>query len=100
VVQSSSQATDRRAIRPTSAVFAHIQAYAGAPDKEPYLRHAQAVLDLVRALPHAVDDRAHAVAEHTALQIVSFHEHFALPEADSHAYRDARAAENLVRGAS
>lgn len=30
------------------------------------------------------------------LQIVSFHEHFALPEADSHAYRDARAAENLA----
>lgn len=33
---------------------------------------------------------------HTARQIVSFYEHFALPEADSHAYRDAHAAENLV----
>jgi erythromycin esterase len=85
-------------IRPTTGdVFAHIQAYSTLPDKEPLLRHARAVHDLVRGLPHAADDREHEIAVHTALQIVSFHEHFALPEADSHTYRDARAAENLVR---
>jgi erythromycin esterase len=85
-----------RPIRPATAdVFAHIQAYSVLPDKEPLLRHARAVHDLVRGLPHAADDRRHAIAAHTALQVVSFHEHFALPEAESHAYRDARAAENL-----
>lgn len=66
------------------------------PDKEPYLRHARAVRDLVLGMPHPPGDRDHAVAEHTARQIASFYEHFALPEGDSHAYRDARAAENLT----
>ena len=86
-----------QAIRPTGDdVFGHIQAYTAVPDKEPYLRHARAVHDPVSGTPHAPDDRDHAMAVHTARQIVAFHEHFALPEADSHTYRDARAAENLA----
>jgi erythromycin esterase-like protein len=86
-----------QAIRPASPdVFAHIQAYSTVTDKEPYLRHAHAVQELVRDLPHPDGDRDQAIALHTARQIVSFHEHFALPEPDSHAYRDAHAAENLV----
>ncbi|GAA5142411.1 erythromycin esterase family protein [Pseudonocardia adelaidensis] len=80
---------------PTDDVFAHIQTYTATPDKQPYLRHACAVLDLVDAVPHPSGDRDHAVAVHTARQIVSFYEHFALPEADSHAFRDAHAAGNL-----
>lgn len=84
-------------IRPaTSDAFAHIQAYAAVPDKQPLVDHARAVHDLVAALPHAPGDRGHAEAEHTARQIVSFHEHFALPEPESHSYRDAHAAANLT----
>jgi erythromycin esterase len=84
------------AVRPaTDDVFAHIQAYASAPDKAPYLRHARAVRDLVAAVPHAPGDRDHATAVHTADQIVAFYEHFALPEPDSHAFRDEHAAANL-----
>lgn len=83
-----------RAIRPaTGDVFAHIQAYASTADKEPFLRHARAVRDLLRALPSGPD---HELAVHTAEQIVAFYEHFALPEPDSHAYRDAHAADNLA----
>ena len=83
-------------VRPATAdVFAHIQTYMSAPDKQPYLRHARAVHDLVDAAPHQPGDTDHAMVVHTADQIVSFYEHFALPEADSHAYRDAHAAESL-----
>ncbi len=84
-------------IRPaTPDAFAHIQAYAAVPDKQPLVGHARAVHDLVAALPHAAGDRAYAEAVHTARQIVSFHEHFALPEPESHSYRDAHAAANLT----
>jgi erythromycin esterase len=86
-----------QAVRPPTAnVFEHIQAYMAEADREPYLRHARAVRDLVLGLPHADGDRDHVLAAHTARQIVSFHEHFDLPEGESHAYRDAHAAENLV----
>ncbi|GAA5129211.1 erythromycin esterase family protein [Pseudonocardia adelaidensis] len=86
-----------QAIRPASAdIIAHIQAYSASPDKEPFLRHARALYNLVRDLPNKENDRDHAMAVHTARQILSFYEHFALPEADSHAYRDAHAAENLM----
>ncbi len=84
-------------IRPATAnAFEHIQAYMQVPDKQPLLAHARAVQDLVAGLPHAQGDRAHAEAVHTAEQIVAFHEHFALPEPESHAYRDAHAAANLA----
>lgn len=86
-----------QAIRPTTEnVFEHIRTYAAAADKEPHLHHARAVYDLVLGLPHAPGDNDHALAVHTARQIVSFHEHFALPMPDSHAYRDAHSAENLM----
>ena len=82
-------------IRPATAnAFEHIQAYTQVPDKQPLLAHARAVHDLVAGLPQG--DRAHAEAVHTARQIVSFHEHFALPEPASHSYRDAHAAANLA----
>jgi erythromycin esterase len=87
-----------QAVRPATAnVFEHIQAYTAETDKEPYLRHARAVRDLVLGLPHPHGDREHVLAAQTARQIVSFYEHFDLPEAESHAYRDAHAAENLIR---
>jgi erythromycin esterase len=84
-------------IRPaTTNAFEHVQAYMAVPDKQPLLAHARGVHDLVAGLPHASGDRAHAEAVHTARQIVSFHEHFALPEPESHSYRDAHAAANLA----
>jgi erythromycin esterase len=83
-------------IRPTSAsIWEHIQWYMGVADKEPYVRHARAVHDLVDGVPHAAGDRAHALALHNARQIVSFYEHFSLSESDALVYRDAHAAENL-----
>ncbi|MEJ3653502.1 erythromycin esterase family protein [Actinomycetes bacterium KLBMP 9759] len=82
-----------RLLRPASAdVFEHIQSLAAVPDKQSYVRAARAVYDLVSGLPTATGDE-----EQTARQIVSFYEHVALPEDESHAYRDARAAENLER---
>ncbi|TWF75780.1 erythromycin esterase [Pseudonocardia hierapolitana] len=87
-----------QAVRPATAnVFEHIQAYAAEADKEPYLRHARAVRDLVLGLPHTHGNRDHDLAAHAARQIVSFYEHFDLPEGESHAYRDAHAAEHLIR---
>ncbi len=85
-----------RILRPASAnIFEHIQAFMALPDKEPYARHARELHDLVSGLLHATGDDGYALAEHTARQIVSFYEHFRLPESESHAFRDARAAENL-----
>ena len=52
----------------------------GEADKEPYLDHARQVYALVDGLPHAPGDRARALALHTARQIVSFYEHFSLPD--------------------
>jgi erythromycin esterase len=62
-------------------------------DKAPYIDHARQVYALVDGLPHSPGDRAHALALHHARQIVSFYEHFALP--DNSAYRDDRAPQNL-----
>lgn len=83
-------------IRPsTPNIFEHIQWYTGVPDKQPYIDEAHAVLALVEGLPHAPDDRAQALAVQQARQIVSFYEHFSLPEDEALVYRDAHAAENL-----
>jgi erythromycin esterase len=83
-------------IRPSAAdIFEHIQWYMGVADKEPYVGHARAVYDLVDGLPHQPGDRDHALALHHAQQIVSFYEHFNLPEGDALVYRDAHAAQNL-----
>lgn len=88
-----------RAIRPsTSNIFEHIQWYLSVADKRPYIRHARQVYELVKGLPHRPGDRAHALALHTARQIVSFYEHYNLPQppaSDSLVYRDAHAAQNL-----
>jgi erythromycin esterase len=83
------------AIRPSSPDFEHIQAYMSVADKEPYIRHARQVEELIAALPHEPGDREHAAMVHTARQIVSFHEHFNLPDSENVEYREARAAENL-----
>jgi erythromycin esterase-like protein len=87
------------AIRPsTSDMFEYIQWYTELPDKQPYLRHARRVHELVAGLPHRPGDRAHALALHTARQILSFYEHYALPQppaSDSLVYRDQHAARNL-----
>jgi erythromycin esterase-like protein len=83
-------------LRPaTPNIFEHIQWYMSVPGKEPYIHAARAVLALVDGLPHTPGDRAHALTVQQARQIVSFYEHFSLPEADALVYRDARAAENL-----
>jgi erythromycin esterase len=83
-------------VRPaTPDVYAHIQWYTGVTDKQPYLRAAREVLELVAGLSHAPGDRAHELIVQQARQIVSFYEHFSLPEADALVLRDARAAENL-----
>ena len=88
-----------RAIRPaTSDVFKHIAWYLGVPDKRPYIRHARQVYALLGGLSHRPRDRAYALALHTARQIVSFYEHYRLPQppaSDSLVYRDAHAARNL-----
>ncbi|MGH2354741.1 MAG: erythromycin esterase family protein, partial [Chloroflexota bacterium] len=85
-----------RVIRPsTPNIFEHIQWYMSVPDKEPYVRTAREVLALVEGLPHAPGDRAHELTVQQARQIVSFYEHFSLPDADALVYREAHAAENL-----
>ncbi|MEU5722781.1 erythromycin esterase family protein [Micromonospora sp. NPDC047738] len=80
---------------PGSTVLEHFQKYQAEPDKEPYIRQAHEVYDLVARLPHQPGDRAHALALHNARQIVSFYEHYNLSADDALVYRDARAAENL-----
>ncbi len=75
--------------------FEHIDDYSRVTDKQPYLDDAHAVRALVARLPHRHGDRAHAIALHAATQIVSFHEHYAMPEAANAVYREARAAESL-----
>lgn len=85
-----------RVIRPSASnIWEHIKWYTGVEDKEPYILHARQVYELVNGLPHGTGDRDHALALHHARQIVSFYEHFNLPESDSLVYRDAHAAENL-----
>jgi erythromycin esterase-like protein len=88
-----------RVIRPDTAdMFAYIQWYLAVADKAPYLDHARRVYRLVKSLPHRPGDRAHALALHHARQIVSFYEHYSLPQppaSDSLVYRDAHAAQNL-----
>ncbi|TDD84287.1 erythromycin esterase family protein [Actinomadura darangshiensis] len=69
--------------------------YGAADDKDRYIRHAHRLYELVEGLPHRKGDRAHALALHNARQIVSFYEHYSLPETDQHSYRDAHAAGNL-----
>jgi len=88
-----------RVIRPTTSdMFAYVGWYLGVADKAPYLRHAHRVYRLVKGVPHRPGDRSHALALHHARQIVSFYEHYALPQppaSDSLVYRDAHAAQNL-----
>ncbi len=83
-------------LRPsTPDIFSHIQGYTSLPDKQPYIRAAREVLELVAGLPHAPGDRAYELTVQQARQIVSFYEHLSLPDADALVLRDARAAENL-----
>jgi erythromycin esterase len=83
-------------LRPTSDdPFEHIDAYSRIADKQPYLDDAHAVRELVAHVRHRRGDRDHAIALHAATQIVSFHEHYAMSEADNVVYREARAAESL-----
>jgi erythromycin esterase len=83
-------------LRPTTTnIFGHIQAYDSVPDKAPYVRRARQVVELVDGLPHPVADPGYELARHHARQVVSFYEHFTLPDADALVYREGRAAENL-----
>jgi erythromycin esterase-like protein len=88
-----------RVIRPsTPNMFEYITWYLSVPDKRPYIRHARQVYGLLNGLPHRPGDRTRALALHTARQIVSFYEHYSLPQppaSDSLVYRDAHAAQNL-----
>lgn len=69
--------------------------YDAQKNKHPFLRHAHAVRDLVASLPHPPGDRRHALALHTADQIVMFYEHYARPTAREPVYRDAHVAGNV-----
>jgi len=83
-------------IRPaTPNIWDHIETYQKVQDKQPYIDHARQVHDLVGGLLHVPGDRAHALTRQHARQILSFYEHYSLPEGDQFVYRDARAAENL-----
>ncbi|GAA2616355.1 erythromycin esterase family protein [Actinomadura fulvescens] len=86
-----------RALRPfTSDMGRYVQWYwKEVDDKRPYIRRARRLRSLVERLPHRPGDRAHEVTLHHARQIVSFHEHFSLPDNDGYNYREVRAAENL-----
>jgi erythromycin esterase-like protein len=83
-------------IRPSSSdMWAHITWYQEVEDKAPYIHHAREVHDLVDGLPHEPTNRDHALTLHHARQIVSFYEHFSLPDSDAPVYRDARVAQSL-----
>ncbi len=86
-------------IRPKSSdIFQHIADYQMVQDKAPYIDNAHQVYTLVEGVPHRPGDRDHALALQNARQIVSFYEHYALPQppaSESLVYRDAHAAENL-----
>jgi len=85
-----------RAIRPlTEDKFETVQAYMEVADKDPYIRHAEAIEDIVQSVPHPADDHEHQIAVHHARQIVSFHVHYDLAVDDAAVYREERAAENL-----
>ncbi|GAA2859553.1 erythromycin esterase family protein [Nonomuraea rubra] len=71
---------------------ANLEWYLDVPDKRPFISHARAVYRLVERLPENDDQQ---LALHHARQILSWYEAFDLPFEDIHAYRDARAAENL-----
>lgn len=69
--------------------------YDAQKNKRPFLRHAHAVRDLVAGLPHRPGGRRHALALHTADQIVAFYEHYARSRPREPVYRDAHVAANI-----
>lgn len=73
----------------------HVGWYMNLEDRSPYIGAARAMYTLVDTIQHEHGDAAHDLALHNARQILSFYEHYDLPEADQPVYRDARAAENL-----
>ena len=82
------------AIRPfTDDKFEYVQWYMAVGDKEPYIGHARAVLDLVEDVARA--DTEGQIAVHHARQIVSFYEHYDLSPDDANVFREERAAENV-----
>lgn len=45
-----------RVIRPTTDIGEHLGWYLGVEDKQPYIRHAQQLYELVEGLPHTEGD--------------------------------------------
>jgi erythromycin esterase-like protein len=84
-------------IRPPDDVnmYAYAARYDAVKDKRPFLRDAHAVRDIVASLPHRPGDRRHALALHTADQIVGFYEHYARSRPREPVYRDAHVAGNI-----
>lgn len=83
-------------IRPKATnIYDHIQWYMGVADKEPYIRHARQILDLVNGLLHEPGDRHHVLTLQDARQIVAFYEHYNLPDDEGLVFRDVHAAQNL-----
>lgn len=82
-----------RVIRPTTDIGEHLGWYLGVEDKQPYIRHAQQLYELVEGLPHTEGDRAYELVLQHARQIVAFYEYFSLE--DGADYRDSHAAQNL-----
>ena len=85
-----------REIRPfTSNMYAYIGWFEKRQHQQRFVRHARQVYALVSGLPHRPGDRGYAKTVHTARQILSFYQHYRLPDGQSPAYRDAHAAANV-----
>lgn len=76
-------------------MYVYASRYDAVRNKRPFLRNAHAVRDLVASLHHRPGDRRHALALHTADQIVGFYEHYARSTPREPVYRDAHVAWNI-----
>jgi erythromycin esterase len=74
---------------------AYADQYAHEPHQGRFIRHAHHLARLVSRVPHRLGDPRHALVRQHARQIVSFHEHYALPLDVQDDYREAHAARNL-----
>jgi erythromycin esterase len=85
-----------RTLRPPSDdMEAYVESYMGLPDTSAYVALARELWRTVRRLPHGGNASGDPAFVHHARQILSFHEHFALPFEQQDDYREERAASNL-----
>ena len=74
---------------------AYAAQYGEEPHKGRFIRRAHHLARLVSRVPHRPGDPAYALVRQHARQIVSFHEHYALPLDAQDDYRERHAARNL-----